>query len=163
MVTTVSPSYGSITTHTITLNSLATDATLLTGRQGTVIDNSVELALDCHLGGKFTAGTTPTTGKQIEVWLFSTWDNGTTYSAGMGASDAGITLTNEKPQMVRAAVIQTDATTGHVYEWGGVSVAAAFGGYVPKKWGVFVTHNMGVSLSASGNEVKHQPITVTSA
>lgn len=153
--------YGSVVTHTITLASLASDTNLIAGRQGTVIDNSASPPVDAQVGGKVTTGTSPTAGRVIEIWAFGSYD-GTTYSAGAGATDANFSPTGEKSQMRLLAVIDTDATSNHTYEWGPFSVAAAFGGTVPAKWGVFIVHNTGVNLNATaGNhEVKHTPYTI---
>ena len=158
---TIKPSYGSPVAHTITLASLASDTALSAGRQGTAIDNSASPIMDALVGGKVTAGTTPTTGKAIEVWAFGSYD-GTTYSAGAGATDAALTTGVEKALMRLLAVIDTDATSNHAYEWGPVSVAAAFGGFMPAKWGVYVVQNTGVALhaTAGNHEVKHTPVTL---
>jgi hypothetical protein len=159
MTTLGKPSYGAATTHTITLASLASDTNLIAGRQGTVIDNTTELAIDCHVGGFVTTGTSPTSGRQIEVWAFGSYD-GTTYSAGAGATDANFSPTGEKTLMRRLEVIPTDNTSNHKYEFGPYSIATAFGGFVPRKWGVFFVHNTAVALNATGgnHEVKHTPI-----
>lgn len=165
-MTTATMLYGSPTTHTITLASLASDTNLIAGRQGTVINNGSagEDAIDAMLGGKVTTGTTPTTARQIEVWCFGTYD-GTTYSAGAGASDANFSPTGEKTLMKLVTMIPTDATSNHTYEWGPFSVAGVFGGVMPEKWGVFIVHNTGVALNATGgnHEVKHTPIKFESA
>jgi len=156
---TVTPSYGSSASLTITLTGLATDTSLLAGRQSTAIDNTSDLAVDAIVGGKVTTGTTPTTAKQIEIWAFASYD-GTTYSAGAGASDAGFTPTGEKTLMSLLTVIPTDGTSDHTYEWGPFSIAQAFGGTMPKKWGIYVVHNTAVNLNAtaSNHEVKYTPV-----
>ncbi len=161
---TTQPAYGSPVTHTITLASLASDTNLIAGRQGTAIDNSGSTLVDALVGGKVTTGTSPTTARVIEVWAFGTYD-GTTYSAGAGASDANFSPTGEKALMRMLASIDTDATSNHSYEWGPISVAEAFGGIMPPKWGVFFVHNTGVNLNSTGgnHEVKHIPVTITTA
>ena len=98
------------------------------------------------------------------MWAFGSWD-GATYSAGAGASDGGFTPTGEKTLMRLLQIIPTDATSNHTYEFGPCSIALAFGGFVPRKWGVFVVHNTGVNLNATGSnhEIKHTPIKAQSA
>lgn len=158
---TIRPTYGSPVTHTIGLASLASDTNLIAGRQGTVIDNSGSPLMDALVGGKVTTGTSPTTARVIEIWSFGTYD-GTVYSAGAGASDINFSPTGEKAQMRLLTVIDTDGTSNHTYEWGPISVAAAYGGIMPAKWGIFAVHNTGVNLnSTAGNhEVKHTPVTI---
>ncbi|MBP8295225.1 MAG: hypothetical protein KAX84_03895 [Burkholderiales bacterium] len=158
---TIRPVYGSPVTHTCTLASLASDTNLIAGRQGTAIDNSAATLIDALVGGKVTTGTSPTAGRVIEIWAFGSYD-GTTYSAGAGASDANFSPTGEKAQMRLLAVIDTDGTSNHAYEWGPISVAAAFGGIMPAEWGVFAVHNTGVNLNSTGgnHEIKHTPVTI---
>lgn len=158
---TIRPAYAAAVTHTCSLASLASDTNLIAGRQGTAIDNSASALMDALVGGKVTTGTSPTASRVIEIWAFGSYD-GTTYSAGAGATDANFSPTGEKSQMRLLAVIDTDATSNHAYEWGPVSVAAAFGGIMPAKWGVFFVQNTGVALhaTAGNHEVKHTPVTI---
>ena len=71
----------------------------------------------------------------------------------------------EKVQLRLLAVIDVDTTSNHTYEWGVCSIAAAFGGMVPKKWGLFVTHSSGVNLNSTGgnHEAKYTAVTLTVA
>lgn len=165
MTTTASGLYGTSTAMTITLTSLASSSTLLAGRESTVVDNTVTLALDYQVGGKIRAGAgTPIVG-QIEVWAAGSYD-GTTFTGIVGSGDAALTLTNEKPLMTLLQIIPVDTTASHTYEWGPKSIAQAFNCIIPpKKWGIFVTHNMSAALSATAadHEIKYTAINVTSA
>jgi hypothetical protein len=136
---------------TITLASLATDANLLTGREGTAIDNTTTLYDDFLLDGKITVGTTPTTAKEIRIYVvglfgdaswpdvFDGTDSAETVSQ-VGVRDSACKL---------AAVMATVATSDQGYPFGPISVAALFGGTLPKKFAVFVTHNTAVNLHAT--------------
>lgn len=163
-MTTATISYGTSAALTATLASLASDTNLIAGRQSTVIDNTSDVAIDAIVGGKVTTGTSPTASRQIEVWAFGSYD-GTTYSAGAGASDANFSPTGEKTLMSLLTVIPTDSTSNHAYEWGPFSVAQAFGGTMPKKWGIFIVHNTGVNLNSTGgnHEIKYTPVKYASA
>jgi hypothetical protein len=161
---TTSPTYGAAVPLTITLASLATDATLIAGRQSTAVDISSSTIMDAQIGGFISTGTSPTTGKVIEIWAAGSYD-GTTYSAGVGASDANFSPTGEKTLMRLLCVIDTDATSNHKYEFGPVSLAEAFGGLPPRKFAVFVVHNTAVNLNSTGgnHEIKYTPVTLTTA
>jgi len=161
---TATPSYGTAATVTITLASLASDTNLIAGRVSTEVDNTTDLAIDCLVGGKITTGTSPTASRQIEVWVAGSYD-GTTRSAGAGASDANFSPTGEKNLLKLLTIIPTDATSNHTYEWGPCSVAQAFGGTMPRSWSVYVVHNTGVNLnSTAGNhEVRYTPVQYVSA
>lgn len=159
MATTLTPSYGTSTALTFTLASLASDASLVAGRESTAVDNTSDLAVDSLVGGKITTGTSPTVNTQIEVWCIGSYD-GTTYGAGATGSDANFSPTGEKSQMKLLQIIVVDATSNHSYEWGPYSVAQCFGGTMPKKWSLFVVQNTGAALNATGgnHEAKYTPV-----
>jgi hypothetical protein len=147
---------------TITLASLATSTTDV-GRQSTAVDNTSVDGLDFIVGGKITTGTSPTVNKQIEIWFTGSYD-GTSYSGGAGASDAGFTPVGTKNLMHLGQIINVTATSNVTYTWIVPSLAAVFGGIVPSKWAVFVTQNTGAALNATaGNhEMKYETYKVDS-
>lgn len=147
--------YASSAALTITLASLASDATnMIAGRQSTLVDNTTNLYLDYLLSGKITTGTSPTTARQIEVWVWA-WqsETGPMYPDTFGATDANTNVTTRDMLFQfarRAAVLGTTATSNQAYYFGPVSVRSVFGGTVPSKWGVWVVHNTAVNLHATG-------------
>lgn len=154
--------YGTAADVTITLASLATSSTKLVGRQSVAIDNSSLLAIDYLISGKITTGTTPTTAKSIEVWCVASWD-GTTYPAGFTDADsAGPTLIaeNKASALALVASMATVATSDTTYHFTCRSIAALFGGIVPKKFSFFVTHDTVVNLNATGSnhQIRVQPV-----
>ena len=53
--------------------------------------------------------------------------------------------------IIQSATMLVDATTSdRTYWFAPVSVAALFGGTLPKYWGAFITHNTGVNLNSTG-------------
>lgn len=166
MTVTATPAYQTVVTHTITLASLATSSTLVAGRAGTAIDNAgTDLAIDSLLGGFISVGTTPTANTQIEVWAYGSYD-GTSYDGGATGTDAALTPTGSKTLLRLITIIPVVAATSNVkFTFGPFSIAQAFGGTMPRKWGTFVVHNTGVNLnSTAGNhEIKHTPVKYQSA
>ena len=165
---TVKIGYIADTQLTITLASLATSATLVAGRESTAVDNTSNLYLDYLLSGKITTGTTPTTLKQIEVWVASPINDTPTWPDVLDGTDSVETLTSldiKNSGLRLAAVMNTDATSDRTYYFSQVSVASLFGGVCPAKFVVFVTHNTAVILNATaGNhEISVQGITNTVA
>lgn len=154
--------YGTASDATITLASLASDTNLLAGRESTEIDNSSTLALDYLVSGKVTAGASPTASRSIEVWAVGSWDGATWPDVFDGTnSDETITSADIKASICRLlAAMATANTPDRTYHFGPVSVAAAFGGVVPKKFVIFVVHNTGVALNATaGNhQIRLQPV-----
>jgi hypothetical protein len=147
---------------TITLASLGSDTNLLTGRESATIDNSSNLYLDYLISGKITTGTSPTTARSIEVWAVGSWD-GTNWPDVMDGSESSETITSAdiKASICRyIAAMATSATSNVTYHFGPVSLAAAFGGVLPPKVVLFVTHSTAVALNATtGNhQIRIQPV-----
>jgi hypothetical protein len=157
----VKAKYATASDLTITLASLASDTNLLAGQESGAFDNSSNLYLDCLVSGKITTGTSPTTAKSIQVWAVGSWD-GTSWPDVFDGADSAETITsaNHKNSICRfIAEMATDATSDRAYHFGPVSIAAAFGGVMPVKWVLFVTHNTAVALNATaGNhQIRLQP------
>jgi hypothetical protein len=147
---------------TITLASLATSSTRVAGRESTAVDNGTNLYVDALVAGKFTVGTTPTISTFIDVWIYAARDETPTYptlvTTGITGSDAGATAATEgirSNAMRLGATVLVDATTSdRGYDFAPFSVAALYGGVLPRRWGVFVTHNTGVNLNSTGGNHK---------
>ena len=152
MASNIKQAYAASSAVTITLAALASDANLLAGRESTAIDNSVNLYLDYLLAGTIMSGTSPTTAKEIRVYVAGLL-NDTAWPDVLDGTDSDETLSSagSRDSSLRlAAVIPTIATSNLAYYFGPISVAALFGGVLPLKWGVFVVHNTGVALNATG-------------
>ena len=155
-------SYPAASDLTITLASLASDTNLLTGRESATLDNSANLYLDYLISGKVTAGTSPTASRSIEVWAVGSWD-GTNWPDVFDGTESAETVTSAdiKASICRQiASMATAATSDRSYPFGPVSLASAFGGTLPPKVVLFVTHSTGVALnSTAGNhQIRIQPV-----
>ena len=145
--------YAASAALTITLASVATDANLLTGVESDAIDNTTNKYLDYLLAGKTTTGTSPTDAKEIRVYVAaliedSTWPD---VLDGTGSAET-ITSSGIRDAVLKLAnVIPTNNTSDRTYWFGPLSVAALFGGTLPKKFVVFVTHNTAVNLNSTGS------------
>lgn len=144
-------SYSSATAITMAMQAIAT----ATYYGSASVDNTTNLYEDVLVGGFVSTGTSPTTGKRIQWFLYGTWDGGTTFSGGAAGTDAAYTPGGEAGNLIGPIwVIDTDATSNHVYEWGPVSLGAIIGA-VPQKWGLVVTHDTAVNLkSLAGDHVQ---------
>jgi hypothetical protein len=153
--------YGSKTTLTAAVASLASDTNLLAGIESSVIDNSTDGFDDIIVSGKVTTGTSPTASRQIEVWAVA-WD-GANWPDVFDGTTSGETITSSdiKNSICKAvAIMSTNATSDRTYHFTGASLRAAFGGELPSKVVFFVVHNTGVALNATaGNhEFSYQGI-----
>ncbi len=107
--------FGTKTNFTITAATLAASATV--GRQATVVDNTVNNAIDAAVQGSLTVGSV-SGNQQILFYVAGSFDGGTTYSLGngtnvIGASDAAFFMADigaaeaavVPPSAVRAGVL----------------------------------------------------------
>lgn len=144
--------YAASSALTISLGGLATDSNLLTGRESTQVDNSSNLYLDYLLAGMIKVGTSPTTAKEIRVYVVGLMED-STYPDVFDGTDSAETISGvgtRDSACKLAAVIPTINTSDLTYYFGPISVASLFGGVCPKKFVVFVTHNTAVNLHATG-------------
>ena len=164
VLTTTYDSTSSSNAITITLASLATSATFVAGRESTVVDNTSNNFIDAIVSGQVTVGTSPTTAKQIVVYVYAPLKvaSGTfTYplatTTALTASDAAATFEIDQLNQLRfAAAANVIATSDRAYSFAPFSVAALFGGVLPLKWGLYVAHNTAVNLNATaGNHWFH--------
>jgi hypothetical protein len=152
--------YGSATSITITLTSLGSAGY----RESTAVDNTSNLYLDAFVGGITQIGAVTADG-QIEIYAYGSWD-GTSYTAGVTGSDATITWGttggvdgyNDLIPLGTAAVDTSDDNDD--VEWGPFSIATAFGGRLPPKWGIVVKNSTGTAFHATGtnNAVKYRGV-----
>lgn len=127
---------------TITLTSLGIGA----ARQSTVIDNTTALFLDVLVQIKSAASAATTGDKCLYVYAYGTAD-GTAYGDTVTGTDGTITL-NSPTQLRLVGVLNVPATTT-VYTSSPMSIATAFGGILPQKWGIVVVNSTGVALTAT--------------
>lgn len=163
-MTSLNISYGSATAVTCTTTSLASDSSLLAGRQSNIVDNSTALADDALLGGTIATTGTITANTVVELWLFGLAVDSTQFSASAASTgDANFTpaTLGVKNLMSLGLVIQQTDTTARTYTVGPISVAQAFGGVYPQKWGFYIVQNTGATLGAT--TLKYVPVTYTNA
>lgn len=158
--------YSSITDTTAitwTLASLATSSTLLVGRESTIVDNTSNKFLDVLVSGQIMTGTTPTVDKSILIYVstplkvvasaFTLPIAGATALTGI---DAAATFDiNQRNKLQLADAINVAATSDRAYSFA-FSIAQLFGGIMPLKWGLWVTHDTVAALNATaGNHWAH--------
>lgn len=148
---TVKTNYDLSSDISISLASLASDTNLLAGVESAEIDNTVNGRRDFWISGKITTGTSPTASRQIEVWAVGSID-GTLWPDvfdGTGSAET-ISLAGTKASVCRfVANMATTATSDKDYYFGPVLLSSAFGGDIPPKFVIFVTHNTAVALNAT--------------
>lgn len=161
MATVSTVTYDSLTDTnaiTITLASLATSATLVAGRESTIVSNVSALYMDAIVAGQITTGTSPSAAN-IQVFVYapiknvsSTWTLPKAGGSVLTGADAAATFDAAQIQAIRLAyTTQTNTTSDRAYTVPPFSVAALFGGVLPIKWGLWIVHNTGVNLNSTGS------------
>lgn len=136
--------FATSTSITVTLASLTSGS----ARECTAIDNSSNKYTDAmvYLALKLQTGT-PSNDKAIYVWFYGSED-GTNYTDNASGSDAAVTM--RSPTNLRGPfLISTPDSGGLTYKAVIGSVAAFFGGVLPRKWGFVVQNSTNVTFSAT--------------
>ena len=138
---------------TCTLTSLANN-----GQRGsTAVDNSSNQFMDALVFLKLKSASSGVSSVgYVNIYAYGTADGGTNYSDGVSGSDAGVTLTSP-PNMRLIGQINMGANST-IYYGGPFSVAQAFGGVLPEKWGVVVENKTGQSFDATTASVWYQGV-----
>lgn len=150
--------YGTSTAFTITLASLATGS----ARESTAIDNTTNLYLDAlvYVKAKLQAGA-PATSAYIAVYAYASED-GTNYTDNATGTNAALTM-RTPTNLKLIGLIVTPTANGATWKSNPMSVAAAFGGILPRKWGIVVENQSGFAISATegDNAYSYTGITLT--
>lgn len=155
---TVNISYRASSTITIAPENVASSSTFVAGVESNVYDNTSNKDVDVLIAGVWTCGTTPTANTQVQIFVIAVRDDTPTYPDVFDGTSSAETATSAGVLSGYArlgAVLSVDSTTSNrAYDCAPFSVAQLFGGVMPNKFVLFITHNSGVnSNSTAGNHV----------
>lgn len=138
------------------LNSLASSSTWVAGWESAVYDNTSTQYLDVRVTAKIVAGTSLTAG-ELRMYLVGMLDDSTWPDVFDGTASAEtVTNTAIRDAICRLGAGSLTTTTNSVtYYLDCPSVASVFGGNMPKKFVVFITHSMVGALASSGHQVTY--------
>lgn len=149
MSTTFKPSFAGYTNIVCSIDGLTSSTTV--GRASTVVDNSSNLYQDALLAGYVkTASGTIGTFPVVYVYGYADVDTTPHYTESVTGSDAGFTRAD--PTNLRLIGIVSVPASATDYYFGPFSVAAAFGGILPKKWGITVVNTTGLALTGTAGQ-----------
>jgi hypothetical protein len=156
---TYKPAYTASATITIAPENVASSSTFAAGVESTAISNLSNLFADALVSGKWTAGTTPTVNTHVQIWVYAPISDDLTtpaYPDAIDGTSSAETMTSAgvlRGALRLAATLDVDSTTSNrEYPCAPFSVAALFGGRMPTRWGLYISHNTGVnSNSTAGN------------
>lgn len=155
--------YAASATITIAPENVASSTDFTAGVESTVIDNSTNKYVDALVSGFWTSGTTPTANTTVAVYAYAQQDDTPTYPDTLDGTSSAETITggniNSAVRLLGTLSVTTN-TSNRAYYLAPTSVAQAFGGILPQRWGLFISHNTGVnSNTTAGNHVwKYQGI-----
>lgn len=139
---------------TITMNSLAHDAK----RESSAVDNAGNCFFDALVQVKIATntGADSTGDKCVYVYAYGTSDGGAAYSANASGSDAA--FGTDPQQLTNCRMIGTiyTPTQNKIYKSDLMSVAGAFGGCLPQRWGIIVHNRTGQTLKSSDCSAYYQ-------
>lgn len=133
--------------------SLPSSSGLVLGWSSLLIDNTVDLNLDFHLSLKTKTGTGLVVGV-IEAWIIPTLDDTPNYFDTFTGADVGVTVSSREALVGYGTLLKaipTNATNSKVYGFN-LPIGGKWGSVPPTGFQVFVTHNTGSILSATGGD-----------
>lgn len=138
------PKYADSAALTISLNVLANGS----ARESSAVDNTGNLYLDALVSVIAAMGAgTPGSDGLIYVWAYGSED-GTNYGDNATGSEGALTMrTPSNLRLIGTIAVPTASVT---YKSQPMSVAAAFGGRMPRKWGIVVENKTNLAFSGSG-------------
>lgn len=136
--------YSASSNVTITLQNLA--STLGTARESDAIDNTTNKYFDALIMPiiKLSATGSPAGDKTVNIYAYGSED-GTVYTDNATGSNNNITL--RSPTCLKLVGVVACPDSNVTYEGGPFSVAYAFGGVLPKKWGLVVENRVDVAFA----------------
>lgn len=155
--------YSAATAVTITNTSLAAGAY----RESTSVDNGTNRYIDALVGGIIQIGALGADGV-IDIFAYGSYD-GTNYTAGVTGTDGTITWGTTGNTGVDGFLdlrylgsVACDTTDDNDEKrWGPFSVASAFGGALPTKWGIVIRNGTDAAFHATGTNNECEFIGVT--
>jgi hypothetical protein len=133
------------------------------------VDNTTNLYIDALIGGTIVTGSSHASGDTFELYAYGNYDTATStdLSGGIGTLFAGADqeetlgtdFTNQNMYPLLSILTDAASTTFH---FGPISVAQAFGGVLPMKWGI-MGRNAGTGALGSGSTLVYTGVTFTSA
>ena len=146
---------------TITINGLAHDAK----RESAAVDNATSNFLDVLVQVKIAtnAGADSTGDKCVYVYAYGTNDDGAAYSANASGTDAAFGTDPQQLSNGRLLGTVYAPTQNKIYQSDLMSIATAFGGSVPQRWGLIVHNRTGQTLKGSDCSACYQGLSVQSS
>ena len=145
-------SYATTNAIAITLNSLAASTTA--GRSSAAVDNTTNLYQDALVSVivKTTSGVTPGSDRAGYTYLYGSED-GTNYNTStveaVDGTDKAITF--DSPTNLKGPVVMSIINSASTWKQT-FSFAAAWGGILPRKWGIVFQNSSNMALTGTPSD-----------
>lgn len=166
-MTTINIAYAPFATIAVT----AWTTTLAAGEYASsaIVDNTSNLYVDALVGGSVETGASHTAGDTFDLYVYANYDTGTStdLTGGIDALFAGADQEETEgtdfivENLIHLATVVADGANNG-YHFGPFSIAAAFGGTLPPKWGI-VGHNNGTGALGSAGTLGYVGVEYTNA
>lgn len=135
------------------LDGLSSSSTHVAGWESDAIDNSTNKYLDYIINAKIQVESAGLSAGEIRMYLVAELEDSSWPDVFDGTESAEtVTDTEVRDAICRlAAFTQTDTTASRTYYLNCPSVAAVFGGTMPRKFVVFITQSSGAALETTGD------------
>jgi hypothetical protein len=148
---------------------IASSATWIAGWSSGTIDNTSDKDLDKLVSAKFTLESAALAAGEIRVYVYTMLDDATwpdLFSAGTEGAEGAATIHDTEQRDSSLTLLWntfTDTDASGIYFMPMRSVAALFGGWLPPKFALFVTHSTSAALETSGQQVTVTGVKVATA
>lgn len=146
-------------------NSLASSTTTVAAESAARTIDTTKNIIDTQVRVTVTVGAiTPSASTIIAVWAYgsvdgTTWPGGSATNEVIDGTDKALTLSSLGNGLrFLGTILAHTASVAHTSE--PLSIASAFGGVVPTKWGVVIQNQTGMALAATGNSVGYDEISL---
>jgi hypothetical protein len=128
----------------ITINNLAHEAK----RESAAVDNTGNGFLDALVQVRVATNTAAdsTGDKSVYVYACATSDGGTSYSGNASGNDASFGADPQQLSNCRLIGVVFAPTQNQIYASDVMSIASAFGGFLPQRWSIVVHNQTGQTL-----------------
>ncbi len=154
----IQPFYIASATITISPENVASSATFVAGVESTAISNISTRYNTAWISGKWTVGTTPTINTVCRIYVYAPISDDLASSVvypdvldGTSSAETFTSVGVMNGSIVQGAVLSVDATTSdRVYYCAPFSLKALLG-YMPTRWGLYISHNSGVNTNTTAS------------
>ena len=133
----------------ITLASLANNA----ARESSAVSNVTSAYLDVHVQLSVATSGSAAGDRALLVYAYGT-ENGSRYTYNVTGVDAAVTVNSPVAFRLIGTIPHANSGT-QIYVSQPMAVAPAFGGFLPRNWGLVVENRTGRTLLATSHEVRY--------